>query len=224
MGRRVLIVADSRGKGLQPLIREQLPGWNITVKVCSGAGSELAAIKSIGLVNEMKPELIIIMTGICDLTWRDRDTKVTGLRHSTVRASVECVMESMRAAFEILDTIGKHKTSFATMTGLDLEDYNHRPRKYMSKGDYEIYTSGKKGVKGEQIRLNEATIEINRRITALSKKHGVPTTWISTAVHSYYRGTHHHLYRKLADGCHPDDETKGKWANQIVKSVQRILK
>ena len=221
---RVLVIADSRGRGLQPLIERELPDWEVTVIAWSGAGSELAAIKSLRKVAEISPELIIVMTGICDLTWRDRSSKITGLRHNTIGASVEHVMSAIRAAFEILEAAGKHRVSIATMTGIDLEDYNYRPRKGMTKKEYEMYCNNQKKGSNEQERLNGAIIEINRQITALGKKHGTPTTWTSTIVHSYYRGTHHHLYRKLADGCHPDEETKGKWAKQIIKSVRRLFK
>ena len=80
----VLIIADSRGRGLQDRIKG-ISNNEVTVLTLSGAGSELAAIKSIETVKILKPKLIIITTGICDLTWRDRNTKITKLRHDTIR-------------------------------------------------------------------------------------------------------------------------------------------
>ena len=58
----------------------------------------------------------------------------------------------------------------------------------------------------------------------MNRTNEVPSTWTSTIVHSYYRKAHHHSYKKLADGCHLDEDTKKRWAKQIVKSIQLISK
>ena len=172
----------------------------------------------------MQPKIIIMMAGVCDITWKDRKNRTTRIRHEKVEETVEQVMSAARAAYEILETVGRHKISFATITGLDLADYNYRPRKYMSEVEYEEYINSTKVEDPHQKVLNNAVIEINRRITEMNKNNGVPSTWTSTTVHSYYRKIHHHNYKKLEDGCHPDQDTKDKWARQIVKSIQRIEK
>lgn len=164
------------------------------------------------------------MTGICDLTRRDRDSKKTKLRHKEEEECVIGVIKGIEAAYEIINAMGQHKISIATLTGLDLADYNNQARKRMSEEEYSTYCKEVKRGHQDQETLNKAVIEINRRITALNRKHGVPTTWTSTIVHSYYRNTHHNNYKKLRDGCHPDEGTKVKWSKQLLKSASHIIK
>ena len=218
----VLVIADSRGRGLQDRIKESINN-EVTVLTLCGAGSELAAIKSIETVKILKPKLIIITTGICDLTWRDRKTKITKLRHDTIRDCAEGVLEALKAAHDILDTLGDCKISIATLTGLDLTEYNRKDRSQTKHVEYKDHNIENRFRTKDQEMLNEAIIEINKMITVINKKAGVPTTWLGTVIHSYYRKTHHHNYNKLIDGCHPSDDTKLKWVRLIAKSIKHIL-
>lgn len=218
-----IIIADSRGRDIQQHLDKLIPGKETWVLVHRGAGYELAVIKSLRSITSSKPKAIIIMAGICDITWRDKKTKKTKLRYNTTEECVKHVMGAARAAQGILDAVGSFKISFATVTGLNLADYNHSPRKYMSELEYDRYASTKT-IDTQQTKLNDAVIEINRQLTALNKKNGVPSTWTSTVIHSYYRKVHHHNYKKLEDGCHPDGETRGRWAKQLAKSIRRIFK
>lgn len=220
----VLIIADSRGRGIQQLIENEEIGEEVHMTAIGGAGSEVAAIRAIPLITSCQPKVIILMTGICDLTWRDKHTKVTKLRHKVVKDCVGGVMRQFEAACEILDDMGRYKVSVATMTGLDLIDYNYKPRAQMGREAYNIYCQKNKGIHHDQQILNEAVIDINRKITEFNRLRGVPTTWLSTVVHSYYRGQHHHKYNKLRDGCHPDEETKRKWGKLLAKSIKNIQK
>ena len=132
-------------------------------------------------------------------------------------------LEALKAAHDILDTLGDCKISIATLTGLDLAEYNLKARRHMNHVEYKDHNNNNRIRAREQEMLNEAIIEINKMITVINKKAGVPTTWLGTVVHSYYRKTHHHNYNKLIDGCHPNDDTKLKWAKLIAKSIKHIL-
>lgn len=222
MQMEVLVVADSRGRGLQPILDRGNEGKIVKVLAMGGAGSQIAAIRALHSIKRDKPELVILMTGICDLTWRDRRTHLTKLRSSSVNECVENVMGPLRAAYDIMESEGGVRPSIATLTGLDLADYNYKGRKHMSEDEYKQYSETVKERHKDQGTLNEATIEINRRITALNKGHGIPTTWLSTVVHTYYRGVHHHNYKRLRDGCHPDEGTKNSWCSQIRKTIKRL--
>ena len=221
----VLVVADSRGRGLELMLEKELPERKVKVLTLGGAGSELAALRALSTIKTSRPDMIILMTGICDLTWRDKRSQCTSLRSGKIADCVENVMGPLRAAYEIMTTEGGPNTpiSIATVTGLDLADYNFRGRRQMTGDEYRKYSEGNKTKHGLQETLNMAMVEINRRITALNKEHGVPTTWISTVIHAYYRGTHHHNYKRLKDGCHPDEETKVRWVRQLGKTINRVL-
>ena len=218
-----LVIADSRGRGIKRHMERILPEKNVQVLAHSGAGFELAAIKSLHTIRINKPHAIIIMAGVCDITRRDRTTKITQLRYENVEECVQHVINAAKAAYELLEAAGQHKISIATVTGLNLTDYNNRQRKYMTDDEYDSY-SNTRLEHSTQDCLNDSIIEINRQITALNKANAVPSTWTSTTVHSYYRKRHHHNYQNLADGCHPNEETKLRWAKQIAKSVHRMMR
>ena len=220
----VVVIADSRGRDLQKLMNKEEPNYEIYVEAMGGAGSELAAIRAIPTIVRRKPTLVILMTGICDLTWRDKHSKVTKLRYREEEECVMGVMSGIESAHEVLGAMGQHKISVATLTGIDLADYNYPARRKMDEGEYANYCKNGKNEHKDQGKLNSAVIEINRRITELNKKNGVQTTWMSTIIHSYYRNVHHNKYKKLRDGCHPDEGTKVKWAKQLLKSIKHILK
>lgn len=218
-----LVIADSRGKGLQQLVDKNEFGIQMTVVAHAGAGFELAAIKSLQIITRAKPENIILALGICDITRREQRTKHTTLRYSKIDEAVQHVMGAIKSAYELIFTTHECKISIATITGIDLADYNYSPRRLMTAVQYEDYCNNTKIKDDRQDLLNLIVIEVNRQITALNKRHGIPTTWLSTAIHSYYRNTHHHKYGKLADGCHLSGEIMSKWAVQLIKSARRIL-
>ena len=218
----VLVLADSRGDGLQQLFNSRTTMMRHRVLTYKGAGYEMAAIRAIPVINVIKPDLVVVLVGICDLTRRNKVTKITSLRHSTLIENVEHVMERARSAYDLLHSLGDHLISFATITGLDLTDYNCPPRKYMSEPDYLNYCKDRV-THPQQCLLNDSVLEINRRLTALNKASATPTVWVGGVVHSYFRNAHHHYYSRLADGCHLNQTTKGRWVAQIIKSTNRIL-
>lgn len=212
-----LIITDSKGRGLGQYLTGADGMVDFELLVHSGAGFELAVIKSMRELSRFKPKFVILTVGICDITIRNRQTKITSLRFRDIGETAQHVMSAARATYETLTSTHSCKVSLATITGLDLADYNHPCRRFMSTIKYDNYSCNHKIINNpQQDLLNQIVIEVNRQITGLNKKHGVPTTWLSTAVHSYYRHTHHHNYRKLSDGCHLDEQTKAKWGSQIV--------
>lgn len=217
-----LIIADSRGAGLQQLLQPQnIPGGT-QVLVHRGAGFELSVTKSLKHISTNKPDLVVLLTGICDLTWRNKTTRLTGLRHPTVEENVNHVIQAAKAAHDLLRSEGSFKITFATITGLDLADYHLARRKHMTMDQYRDYCRDDKIEHVDQCVLNRSILEINRRLTALNKDNSIPTVWVGGIVHAYFKNTHHHQYIKLNDGCHPSDKTKIAWAGQLRKSIQRI--
>ena len=219
----VLIIADSRGDGLQLLLNECKTQEKYRVLTYRGTGLEMAAIRAIPFIKAIKPDLVIIFAGICDLTHRSKATKVTSLRHTSIITNVAHVLDAAKTASDLLHALGNHLISFATLTGLYLEDYNNPSRKHMSPDQYGSYCTEDKCVNPGQLVINESVKEINRKLTALNKANATPTVWTGGVVHSYFKNTHHHYYSRLSDGCHASNNTKDKWVAQIIKSTKRIL-
>ena len=173
-------------------------------------------------INTVKPDLVLMMTGICDLTWKHRSTKYIGLRHTRVVDNVSHVMEAIRAAYDLLRSQGIQQISFATITGADLSDCNHPPRRHMSVDGYIEYCATTKQVDAGQSTLNDSVLLINKNIVIFNRNNSVGTTWLAGLVHADYKNKYHHCYKRLRDGCHPDTKTKDAWAAQIIKSIRRI--
>ena len=173
-------------------------------------------------INTYAPDLIIVMSGICNITSKDSKTKNISLRHNKLSDVVDAVMTPIRQAHDLIRNMGDYTVSFSTVTGVDLTDVNNRERKHMNGKEYWYYTTNDKVMHPQQDTLNRAIVIINREITAYNEANGIPTTWMAEVVHPYLRGRHRHYYGRLADGCHPDDNTRKRWAHQIARTIRRI--
>ena len=91
----------------------------------------------------------------------------------------------------------------------------------MSIEQYKVYANTKL-LTGDQQLINGAIIRINKLIVKFNKINHSQTTWVAGLVHSYFKGSYHHYYKRLSDGCHPDHATKVAWAAQILRSVRRL--
>lgn len=219
-----LVIADFRGRGLQTHLGDVENGSQHDTKVTvqSGAGYELAVLKSHHIITQIKPSITIILAGICDLTSRNRNTKITKLRYDTVDENVQHVINAAKSAYEFTRTITPSKVAFATLTGIDLADYNHTPRTYMNSDDYKLYCITQKTEHEQQAILNMSVIEINRQLTLLNKTNSIHTIWTGGVVHLYTKRKHYHYYIKLQDGCYADEQSKAEWAKHITKAIKRI--
>ena len=124
MGARVLVIADSRGKHLQRLLDELGHDMAFTVMVHRGAGMVRAVEGSRRVVTEFRPDLVIVIAGICDVTLRDRHNKYTRLRYMDIDRAVEYATEQAKKAIVLLRELGVDYISLATPTGVDLSRYN----------------------------------------------------------------------------------------------------
>ena len=186
----------------------------VNVAVHKGAGYESAVSKSLEMIRHVRPDLIIVMAGVCDITWRNRQTKTTQLRYITESDIVKTVVTAAQESYDLIQSMHKCEISYATITGIDITDYNNRARATMSDSQYHEYCKTTKVTHRYQSLLDNSIIEINRRLIAFNKTHNTATTWTATAVHTYHNRGHHHYYRRLSDGCHPTPATLGYWVSK----------
>ena len=220
----VLVIADSRGRGIQSVIRSRLEGLvRVHVIVHPGSGARLAVAKTLQLLRELEPDLVILLTGICDITTRNGRTKRIDLRHHTVHDLVSGATGAFRDACMLLRAEGTLKISVATITGVNLVDCNSECRRGISQDRYNDYVRARPICEDQKL-LNEAIICINKEVVKFNKSNSSQTTWVAGLVHAYFKGAYHHYYKRLFDGCHPDESTKQAWAAQIIKSIMRLSK
>ena len=219
---RTQIIADSRGAHLEPILRD-LQGIGET-RVSVNPGKTISGSVEVARnhVKDMKPDLIIVMSGICSITNRDRHTKVISLRHTDINTVVDTVMTDIDHAHKLIRETSDAPVSFATVTGADLTDVNNQRRRIMSNVEYQEYVLNIKVTHPDQATLNTAIIRLNRRITAYNENTNTPTTWMAEIVHPLLRGQHRFYYGKLADGCHPNNNTRKRWAHQIARTIRRM--
>ena len=204
-----MILADSRGRGIELALNNHPDIGIYKVIVNRGAGYERTVADSLALLKTFEPDMVLLFSGICDLTKRDRKTKVTSLITNNVENSVEAVIAALSRALVLLNDEGFTSVLVATLTGLDLRRYN------------KLTVSPK--VAGQEV-LDSAILAINRRIIDTNKANGVPTPWTASVVHSYYRGSYHFHYHKLRDGCHPTTATMSYWARMMAKAINLTKK
>lgn len=221
---KTMVIADSRGAGLQKQLNRMLGEGRAEVFSYPGAGI-VAAVESAMTDWEhakYQNELVVLMAGICDVTFKNRRTGALSINRLSEGQIVGKVFGEVLKAYERLIESGYRSISIATITGIDLEDYNNPNRRHMSADEYMEYCDKSKLHNKDQEVVNNAVLEVNRQITGLNRNNNMPTTWTASVVHSYFRGAYHHYYRKLKDGCHPTEETKEDWAKKIAATSRQI--
>ena len=220
---KLLVISDSRGRRLETLIKARCPPFETHVLVHPGAGIELAVLRSIPTLKCYEPDLVLVFAGVCDLTWKNKVTKEIGLRHTDPHENTQQVMGALKSSHELLVTLGSFKVSYATLTGLDMADCNHRPRSHMNDYEYASYNATKT-IHRDQATLDTYITQINKLIVKYNRSIGSKTTWMAGLVHVYANKSYHHHYRRLGDGCHPTAKTAQAWADQVIKSTTRLMK
>lgn len=217
-----LVISDSRGRKLQECLAEYTNIGDVKVLSFSGNGYVAAVDKSMCYIKNLKPPRIIIMLGICDITLRDKTTRMTELRSTSVQGSVQSLLLAVKETYTKIQALHVCCVSYATVTGLDLTDYNNVARRHMDEDQYNKYCLTIKTTHPHQVVLDKIILELNRRLTAFNVENQAPTTWIATAVHSYHNKKYHHYYKRLWDGCHPTQSTLNYWARQVVRVIKRM--
>ena len=215
--RKILVISDSRGLALQKIINEVNQTGTIKVKSFKGAGYCTAVRKAKKTIESFKPNLIIMLVGICDITVRDPGTKKTTLRNKTVQDTTEHVLQEARDSLDMLKQMGANQISYATITGIDLVTYNMNNKKQdRQPGDDNEWQR-------HQLTMNQAILQVNRKIVEINTEMHTPTTWTAGYVHRYFRRKYHHYYRRLEDGCHPTHEAAKYWVTQILKTANQVV-
>lgn len=189
---------------------------NIKILTCAGAGYCRASLQAKTVISYFQPTLIIMLLGICEITRRDRRTRYTQLRMNSAQQIVEHVMLQARMSLGILRQYGSQQVSYATITGLDLQRYNLNAIR--SNPQLKDLLRSQQ----QQSLLNQAILEVNRKIVQLNTELLIPTTWAAGYIHRYFRRKHHNYYQRLNDGCHPTDEAAQYWMAQIQKTAEKV--
>ena len=202
----VLLVMDSRGKGLQKRFDIAAPGvMSVVIKNGGDIPTLLKIANRVAVREKGKYNTIIIAGGICSITKLNRKRQAK-LRFQTTKSLIEYVSERIKISLQLLRGDNpKAKVIVSPTIGIELETYNGTPapRKTQRK--------------------------LNRMVTAMNKmlidnnEPGSRVPWISKLVHACKgRGKWSHKYKFLNDGCHFGPKLKDFVVKEINKCLLRM--
>ena len=211
MNRKILIIADSRGRNLGDELSNHL-SFDFKVSYHPGATIEEATLYSLKSLYKEKPELIIIMAGICQITYKNKKRRYN-LRNSPERVIIRRYFESLDTARQTImyycqqRELHMPKISIATQTGANLAAQNKLSIKHQ-----------------DQDKMDNIIHEINRQVVELNTRYDIPTVWTSKYTHRYSSLTKKYKagYNSLKDGIHPTEKLTKCWGIEINRACRVI--
>ena len=209
--RKILIVSDSRGKLLKPILRPP-PDSVINFQIENGA--TLCAAKNVVLQSLAKTKYTCayIMAGICSITVKDEG--FVFFPFDTKEGLVEATVYNIKTTLKELDDSVTTPIVLCTFPGVDLIRVNNK---------------NAHGHHPQQDILNAGMLEINEYIVNLNLERGFSTPMLSAAVHrchkKYKDGSRkykHHLCR-LDDGIHPGKSTVNYWKKRLEEDFAQFI-
>ena len=214
---RILVISDSRGRGIKHLLEEQTPHhWNIVweVQVLSGATLETIRKKVERGQRRSNWDCIIVIAGICNITRRKARGQNRYLEYKERK-----VVETIEAIDKLIDSLGNININICTITPASLKDYSE-----VRNNDPELET--------EQKQLEEDITEINKHIIERNIRRDQTT--VNLAKLSQIRSLKKQGQTKkriikfntksLTDGVHPTVEHLREWATYIKDIIHKLLK
>ena len=197
-----VIFADSRGKGLGDKIRSKSKEL-VEVIIREGA-SLIELVQAASDYLQKNPfDVIYIAGGACDITLKDRITKVISYTWGTGKGLQEHLLSTINSAEEKLRVdFPASKVVFCTLVASELKQIvKDRP------------TSMK-----EQEAVEYAVWAFNSRVFELNKAQGKYSPSLNHQVHRYCKRKRRAYYHHLQDGIHLTDYLKNKWADEFVQA------
>ena len=216
----VLVVADSRALD----IHNWLQDWGdieLDVVPAPSTGIEGAVEVLITQRRDAKPELVLILNGICDVLEKNRTAHRYFELHETVEEVVAHYVKQIKRGQELLEIFfDESNWMFNALTGADIADYNNHHRKHMTDEELARHHQEKTPDPLQPV-MDQAVLDINSEIVKINKNNNVFTPYTATHVHRHYGHSYHHSYQYARDGCHLKPEGKSYWAREIKKAIMK---
>lgn len=210
----ILIVADSRGRLLKEQLDQYFEQSQYSLYWKKGLRLSDTADLVSPIILSLKPKLIYLMNGICDITYiRTREPWTVALRSLNIPTIINNYMSTLDMTYSQIYSLNsrlgyKPMILPVTQTGLDFGRYNNYPDELLSP---------------EQRILDGALDQINRNIITLHKSMGLSPPILASAVHMRCRGKVRFARDKLEDGCHPTKDLCRVWARRLHNNARLNL-
>ena len=151
---------------------------------------------------------MIITVGINDCTFRRRPGGKFSFTFDNANDMIVHVMAHIEDIDRLIHNVHPEaRVSFCDLIGMDLQ----------------IYKRCEDPKPGQQDLFNTAILEINHKIGALNKKNNILTPWIAKMVHVPKKGGYNHIYERLDDGLHWDQDLKISCAKRLVRAASKLM-
>lgn len=213
MTQKVLLVCDSRGRGLDDYLNHEITGMNWKIRICPGRGIQELINTAMNETSIDDFHAILIAGGICNITRRDVIGERISVRTSEMSVLVNSVFSEITEDLIRLRQRSK-VTLLASTYGLDLPRYNRAIYGRYSNYNHEV----------DQRKLEHTVDMFNKKVSDCNRENGVLTVRLGNKIHHISKGGKIKTsYERLWDGCHPDDIMIGQNAEEILKVVTRAL-
>lgn len=214
---RLLIIADSRGRGLENILRSN--GIEATVFSNPGKGAVISTLASCRFIRRHSPTLIILCGSICDITYRSVTAPYFKMRYETVTESKKFYIDQVREALGVLKNLFPEiPVQITPVIGIDLHVYNNQGEsRDESHLPYEQRTFDQ-----HQTRMNDTIASINDEVTCINRSNEIPTPWTANVVHARKGNKTFNRYLKLSDGCHLNTSTQEEWCKMLILSLKKF--
>ena len=221
--RKLLIVSDSRGRGLQTYLQAHIPNHQVAIQAYVLPGASIETItQHIHKKYNTSYDLIIASGGICNLT---NKTTEQGNKILKYTSSEENIVQ-LKDKFTSLAGAYQGKIIITTIPPASLIQYfrhfnlNQEPPQFLEE---------------QQNALLQDLKEINETITTLNKAADLPNLDIhskcfSSVLDPKKKGKRNSdrrrkifLERELTDGVHPNSNLHSKWAQRYSQVINLWL-
>ena len=209
--KQILIVSDSRGKLLKPLLSPP-PGVTVELEIKNGATLTEARDIVRRKLENTDYTCVYIMAGICSVT--SKDEGLVYLPFDTTEEIVSSLTGIIRSTFKELDDLFTTPIILCTFPGAELIKVNNK---------------NAQGRHPQQNLLNEAMIKLNDFIVELNFTRGHSTPMLCSAVHRCHKRNkdgsekYLHHYCRLDDGIHPTQSTLNFWAKRFQEDFRQFI-
>lgn len=202
---RSIIFTDSRGMGLRSYLDEKSLD-NIGVFTYAGCKLSDIAVRSMKEITAYRPQMVVYMGGIVDLTKKNPVAKTLYVRQDNIAKMTEEMMQIMNSIRCLLKSaFPKMIVIFGGVCGCDMNMYMRKP-----------------GIAIDQHLLDSSVLELNRCIRHNNMLAEVPHPYFTSKVHKWISGRCHHRYHLLFDGLHPSDIILRQWVNILAGLHEEI--
>lgn len=214
IGYRILCVGDSRLSHLQLALNDNCRNIKFVCFVFPGATLGRLAYelrKIMFFTSEGYYKYILVVGGICDLT---RYRKLPSRQISLAYTTLESITDNFQRLYSLFrDTVSLFTNIpivMSTICGIHLSRYV----------DEEACI-----LQSQQNVLDTAIPLINVVIKEIGSIHKLPVIDLAKFIHHSKGkgGVYRTRYSRLHDGCHPGEETRLLWINEILKTLTNSI-